>query len=71
MQELKSDNVAFFDVDETLILSQYPDHRLDEEIEIAIEGTLFYGKFVPHKLHVERLKMHKVWGNGVVVWSRS
>jgi hypothetical protein len=71
MIHIKSDNVAFFDVDETLILSKYPDHREDEAVDIAIEGSLLSGRFVPHKRHVEMVKMHKVWGNGVIVWSRS
>ena len=63
--------VIFVDVDDTLILSKYPIHREDEAIDIAIEGSLLQGRFVPHKLHVQAVKNHKMWGNGVVVWSRS
>jgi phosphoserine phosphatase len=71
MIEIKGNNAAFFDVDDTLILYTYPDHRLDEEIEIGIEGSLLQAKVVPHTRHVEMVKLHKTWGNTVVVWSRS
>ena len=71
MIQLKGDNMAFFDVDDTLIMWEYPAERESEAIEVCIEGTLFYGKGVPHKRHIEMIKRHKAWGNGVVVWSRS
>lgn len=72
MIELKKDNVAFFDVDDTLIIYHFPIHREDEAIDIFIpDRELFKAHVIPHKDHIERLKLHKAWGNGVVVWSRS
>ena len=69
---LKYDNVAYFDVDDTLILYKFPDHQLDEAITISIaDRELMTATVIPHKDHIERLKLHKAWGNGVVVWSRS
>lgn len=71
MIEIKSDNVAYFDVDDTLIMWEYPPNREDEVIEVHIENTPFYGRGVPHKKHIDMIKRHKAWGNGVVVWSKS
>ena len=71
MLEIKSDNAAFFDVDDTLLLYSWPTERDGEVIYVGIQGTKFSAKVVPHKEHIERLKLHKAWGNGVVVWSRS
>ena len=71
MIELKKDNVAFFDVDDTLILYEWSADRDSEVIDISIEGSLMQARVVPHKYHTNQLKLHKTWGNGVVVWSRS
>ena len=71
MIEIKKDNVAYFDVDDTLIMYKYPDHREDEAMDIFIENSLLSARVVPHRRHVEMVKLHKAWGNGVVVWSRS
>jgi hypothetical protein len=69
--ELKKDNVAFFDVDDTLVLYKWPDDRDSEAMDIGIEGSLMQARVVPHRYHINQLKLHKAWGNGVVVWSRS
>jgi len=71
MIEINSDNVAFFDVDETLLMTTIPPNRLGETIQVGIEGSSHTMTVVPHREHVEQLKRHKQWGNGVVVWSRS
>lgn len=72
MMVIKFDNVAYFDVDDTLIMYQIPDHRLAEAFEISIpDRPLFTATVIPNYDHIERLKLHKTWGNGVVVWSRS
>ncbi len=71
MIQLESDNVAYFDVDETLILYKYPLTKHEEAIEIRMDDSLPSVVVVPHKQHIETLKNHKAWGNGVVVWSRS
>jgi len=69
---LKFDNVAYFDVDDTLVMHKFPDHQLGDAIEIFIpDRELFRATVVPNVDHIERLKLHKAWGNGVVVWSRS
>jgi hypothetical protein len=69
--ELKKNNVAYFDVDDTLILYKYPAEREGEALDICIEGSLMSAHVVPHKIHINQLILHKTWGNGVVVWSRS
>lgn len=71
MLVIQSDNPAFFDVDETLVLWDYPPEREHEAIHISIPGNVISGKVVPHLRHIEMVKRHKAWGNGVVVWSRS
>lgn len=69
---IKYDNVAFFDVDETLLIYDIPPDRCHEAFDLNIEGRqLFRATVIPHHEHIERLKLHKAWGNGVVVWSRS
>lgn len=69
MIELKSDNVAYFDCDETLVFVDSIPLGVDT---VWIQIPDFPGKQVGiHTKHVQRLKDHKIWGNGVVVWSRS
>jgi hypothetical protein len=69
---VKFDNVAYFDVDETLLIYNIPDDRLGEAFQLCIpDRELFKATVVPHYEHIERLKLHKAWGNGVIVWSRS
>ena len=70
MVEIKNDNVAYFDVDETLLIYDFPQEKMNEAIQVSIEGgpSVYV---VPHRVHVEQVRRHKAWGNGVVVWSRS
>ena len=65
MQVINYDFVAFFDVDQTLVDW---DSGMND-IVITHNGIAMHGR-VMHK-HVDRIKMHKFWGNGVVVWSKS
>jgi phosphoserine phosphatase len=61
---LDSDNVVFYDVDETLVMW----HK-EKEIEIIDpydKQTLF---LKPHKRHIKLLKDHKTRGRTIVVWS--
>lgn len=69
MVEIHGDNIAYFDCDETLVfVDSIPDGV--EIVWLQIPG--FPGKEVGvHHKHVERLKNHKIWGNTVVVWSKS
>src|ERR1051325_7057342 len=71
MIEVDFDNVAYFDVDETLLMYDIPPERLHEAMQVAVEGSLLSATVVPHRKHVELVKLHKAWGNGVIVWSRS
>ena len=69
MIEIVGDNIAYFDCDETLVfVDSIPEGS--DTVWVQIPG--FPGKLCGiHKTHVQRLKDHKIWGNGVVVWSRS
>ena len=71
MIKLESNNVAFFDVDDTLIHWTYHPEREGEAINIGVGESLLQGRVVPHRVHIERLKRYKIIGNTVVVWSRS
>lgn len=71
MITIDNNNVAFFDVDDTLIHWKWDESRNDEVMEIAISENHYSAFVVPHKVHIERLRRHKVIGNAVVVWSRS
>lgn len=71
MIEIDSDNVAYFDVDDTLLMYNYPPEREYEALDVAVEGSLLAARVVPHHKHIEMIKLHKAWGNGVIVWSRS
>lgn len=74
LNTLKFDNVAYFDVDDTLLIYQkdLSSDRYHELFELSIPGReLFTAMVAPHHEHVQRVKEHKAWGNGVVVWSRS
>lgn len=70
MHVIDNDIVASFDVDETLIHwdeANTPDAKWD--VEVTHNGVIRRGRI--NTKHVNRLKMHRFWGNGVVVWSRS
>ena len=71
MLKIENNNVAYFDVDDTLIHWKWNADRDHEKIYIGIEGSLLQGEVVPHHVHIERLKQHKIVGNAVIVWSRS
>lgn len=71
MIEIEGDNIAFFDVDDTLIIYEYSPDRIAEAVQVGLENSDFLVQVVPHKEHIQTLKMHKTWGNTVVVWSRS
>lgn len=69
--KLDNNNVAFFDVDDTLIHWKCPPGREDDIMSIGIEGNPFHASVVPHRVHINRLIRHKMIGNAVAVWSRS
>ena len=63
MVVVDSDKVAFFDVDDTLILWDYKGEA-EEYVQIGEE------RVVPHKKHIEILKQFHSRGQMVVVWSQ-
>jgi len=63
---LKFENVAFFDVDETLVLWRTV-HEPDTNFVCPHTGVIESG--TAHKEHVERIKQHKKLGHTVIVWS--
>lgn len=64
MQIIHNDMTAYCDVDDTLILWQPgPDQLFDDPLFIG--GIPVW----PHKVHIEKIKQHKVRGHFVVVWS--
>lgn len=71
MNVIHNDNVAYFDVDDTLLMWQWPKEMEDQVIEIQLDPSRPVARVVPHKVHIERLLRHKMIGNSVVVWSRS
>lgn len=82
MISIPSDQVVYFDVDDTLVKWDCSAEDIEKEgISIIcpesyciIDGELtrtysWTQNIVPHKKHVEQLKLHKSRGHTVVVWS--
>ena len=78
MQVIKSNEIVFFDVDDTLVV--WGDTNPEEKIPITVnhfdnedDGPINLGfteYLVPHKVHIEQLKKHKANGATIVVWSQ-
>jgi hypothetical protein len=79
---IPSVNTAWFDVDDTLVLWNPTKEQLEKDgIEFECPGSLvlvddqllpstpWKAFLVPHKVHIEQLKKHKLRGHKVVVWS--
>lgn len=76
-------NTVWFDVDDTLILWNPPKDQLESRgIDITCPKSMTLNddgelvdcgswttKVVPHRVHVEQLKKHKLRGHKVIVWS--
>lgn len=69
---IRYDNIAYFDVDETLVFTENKDKHEPKHamITIAIPGKPGVLCEI-NQPQVDRLKMHRIWGNGVIVWSKS
>jgi phosphoserine phosphatase len=65
---LRSDRVAFFDVDETLVMWSGA-FRADEPGTIMVGTDSIQAYVRPHMRHIEEMKAHKARGHAVVVWS--
>lgn len=66
---LRSDNIIYFDVDETLVF--WKASSTDEIIDVPdpyMPGGGFI-KVVPHKRNIDLLKRNKGQGRAVIVWS--
>lgn len=73
---------VFCDVDDTLVLWNPTQEQLDKEgIDFECPGSFvmvddelvpsppWIKRLVPHKVHIEQLKKHKMRGHLIVVWS--
>jgi phosphoglycolate phosphatase-like HAD superfamily hydrolase len=79
---IPSNKSVWFDVDDTLVMWDPSQEELDTKgIEIecpagftCVDGELtacpkWKAKVVPHEKHIQMLKLHKLRGHTVVVWS--
>lgn len=66
MQVIKGDRVAYFDVDDTLVMWGYGPEDLGT-IPLECQGHYVYCK--PHAKHIEAMKRHAARGHTIVVWS--
>lgn len=64
---LKSDNTVFVDCDDTLCIWDYTNEQKENGIKFNNYGYEVY--LVPHKRHIESIKLHKARGHRIVVWS--
>ena len=69
MKVYKSDQAAYFDVDDTLVIWQYPPNT-DETKLVEFKNGEFSQYLLPHQKHIEVLKEFKIRGQMVVVWSQ-
>lgn len=82
MISIPSNRSVFFDVDDTIIMWNATDeqkflHGVQFKCPgglICVDGELVHSPaweelLVPHRLHIEQLKKHKMRGHTVVVWS--
>lgn len=67
---IRSDNIIYFDVDETLVFwrtDNYNDDDLVKVVDPYMRTDIV--KMVPHKRNIDLLKRNKGQGRTVVVWS--
>jgi phosphoserine phosphatase len=64
----KNDNMVCFDVDETLVVVNYPPEFQDKVETFNAFGEDFH--FVRHQKHIDLLRQFKARGHYVVVWSQ-
>lgn len=62
-------NSVFFDVDDTLVMWNWPHEKRDEVIVIKDELDIS-NHVVPHQPHIKAVKAHAKAGDFVVVWSQ-
>lgn len=67
---LDFERVAYFDVDETIVLWKPADEiNTDNYMELKRNGVTAWGR--PNQKIIHKMRMHKFWGDGVLVWSNS
>lgn len=67
---LKSDDVMFYDCDDTLVLWGKKEHPEDEEItinDVYMENHII--TLVKHQRNIDLLKRNKGQGRSIIVWS--
>lgn len=70
MITIKSNNILWVDVDETLVFWGAPEHPTDEVIKVAdpyLDGERI--SLVKHTRNIDLLKRNKAQGRYIVVWS--
>lgn len=68
---LKSDNLIYFDVDETLVFWRTDNYHEDDLVKVLdpyTRGNEFV-KMVPHQRNIDLLKRNHGQGRTVIVWS--
>jgi FMN phosphatase YigB (HAD superfamily) len=66
---LENDKAAFWDVDDTLIMYDWPEDKAHEVVMIGVTPEDKIAVW-PHKEHIKRLTSFKARGQSVVVWSQ-
>lgn len=79
---MPSHTAVFFDCDDTLVMwSPTPEQSEKDGVDFECPGSFamidgelkpspsWKTRLVPHKKHIEQLKLHKMRGHTVVVWS--
>jgi len=84
MIEIKGDCFIYFDIDDTLAIWEATPEQLEERgVTVTCPGSLVKidedGKehfspswsqlILPHRIHIEQLKKHKLRGHVIVAWS--
>lgn len=64
---LPSEQIVYFDVDDTIIIWDVPKHLEDKTIVFDNFGVPV--KLLPHFKHIEQMKKHKARGHVIVCWS--
>lgn len=68
MEVLENDNVVCFDVDETLVIWNWPQSLVDKTFVFDNFGAA--ERLLPHDKHIKLMKDFKVRGHKVIVWSQ-
>lgn len=72
MKVIESKYIAYFDVDDTLIMWNWKEYTGDTSqlLSLQIPGTNETIEVLPHKRHIELMKQFKARGQTIIVWSK-